>query len=292
MKRLFTLVLIVFSFSAQAQWHDCLNFITFESTDVLYPITIVIDTHNYHNNIWQVGKPQKTVFDSAHFSTNAILTDTINTYPPNDTSVFVLKVPRILAINSRIFYEIAFNYQLDIDSTTIAMFEVSIDSGLHWINTADSLPTDYFWSGIPPDFSLSTDNWQQASLVTGWGSGSDTILFRFTFISDTVLSLKDGWMIDNISILYYCEGAASNIQNNNLISLYPNPSKGNIYIHSNASLSQKATVSIFNALGQEVYKAESVPPDGYLHLSLPDGIYTLKYFAGDEYCVKRLVIAN
>ncbi len=295
MKRLFTLLFIVVSFSAQAQWVDCENYITFEYPDALYPIAVSIDTVNYPNNIWQIGKPHKTVFNSSLSLPNAIITDTINTYPPNDTSVFTLKLPGKILIAPSTFhflYEFAFFYQLNIDTTTVATVEISVDNGMSWVNTLVSLPTYWLWASPIPNFSSSTSEWKQAKLAAYGGTMYDTVLFRFIFISDTTLSTKDGWMIDNISVWYWCEGAADNIKNENLLSLYPNPSKGNIHIHSNALQKQDAAVSVYNVLGQEVYKTENILPDGNLHLHLPDGIYTLKYFAGDEYCVKRVMITN
>ncbi len=49
-----------------------------------------IDTVSNPNNIWQIGSPQKTVISSAHSAPNVIITDTVNTYPPNNTSVFII----------------------------------------------------------------------------------------------------------------------------------------------------------------------------------------------------------
>jgi hypothetical protein len=74
MKRLFTLLLIVVGLSAQAQL--TIPFLNFDGTDTTFRHLLVIDTVNYHHNIWQIGKPNKTVFDSALSLPNAIVTDT------------------------------------------------------------------------------------------------------------------------------------------------------------------------------------------------------------------------
>lgn len=48
---------------------------------------VKIDT-TMPNNLWQIGKPQKPFFSSSHSPSNAIVTDTINSYPINNDSYF------------------------------------------------------------------------------------------------------------------------------------------------------------------------------------------------------------
>ena len=59
--------------------------INFDSGDSLWNHAIIIDTVNFRQNIWQVGKPNKSVFTSAMSAPNVIVTDTLNPYPPSDT---------------------------------------------------------------------------------------------------------------------------------------------------------------------------------------------------------------
>ena len=61
--------------------------INFETPDSL----LQIDTANV-NNVWQIGAPTKTFFDSAYSAPNAIVTDTFNFYSDTNHSVFTLKV--------------------------------------------------------------------------------------------------------------------------------------------------------------------------------------------------------
>src|ERR1051325_6932797 len=86
-KILFTvsLMLIVansFALSLNDDWYD----LNFEDTSPLQHL--VIDSNMHHNNLWQVGVPQKTIFTSAHSFPKAIVTDVTNPYPINDTSSF------------------------------------------------------------------------------------------------------------------------------------------------------------------------------------------------------------
>ena len=48
---------------------------------------IVLDT-SIIGNIWQIGSTTKPFFNAAHSPTKAIMTDTLNVYPPNNQSYF------------------------------------------------------------------------------------------------------------------------------------------------------------------------------------------------------------
>jgi hypothetical protein len=182
----------------------------------------------------------------------------------------------------------SFKYRLDIDSGAKALVELSSDDGLHWTNIIDTLPGGAFWHGPKPRFDTSTNSWLTFNLsVLHLIPIHDTVLMRFTFISDSVASGKDGWMIDDINLGYWYESVPL-LQNPNLITLYPNPSHGNLYFHTDKP-HKDATIAIYNLQGRQVYNS-AAPANGYLNLQLPDGVYTLKYSNEEEYCVKQIVI--
>ncbi len=302
MRFLFTLLFSVSFFPAIAQidWDEY-----FESPYDNHRNIFVIDTQTYHNNIWQIGKPHKSGFDSAYSYPNAIVTDSIHPYPVNDTSVFIVKYQK-WKLPPYTVLRLHFRYKLDIDSGEIAKVEVSGDSGLHWVNVIkDDTAYDFTWQFGKPRLDTSTGGWKSFDLVMDkWptkypGSGktfpsycgADTFIYRFTFISDGNQTNKNGWMMDNFWFEDWTEGIEK-IKNNNLISIYPNPSNGNIYLKQNSSNYTKSEISITNLQGVEVYKTDKLPSNGYLHLSLPDGVYMLKYLLGDEYAIKRIVIRN
>ena len=151
MRRLLVLLLCLITFAAKSQWAALGgDSITFDPTDPYYHSLIVIDTTHYHHNIWQIGRPAKTVFTSARSAPNAIVTDTLNPYPVNDTSVFIAKIPaRRGGFPIR---DIGFYYQLNIDTNAIVKVELSEDSGARWMNVVDTLPSYYDgWYTAPPD---------------------------------------------------------------------------------------------------------------------------------------------
>jgi hypothetical protein len=295
MRKLFTLVCCLFV-AVLAKGQCYYGNLDFDGAYTCYKKLIVIDTVNYHHNLWQVGPPHKVNLDSPYSAPNVIITDTLNNYPASDTSVFILKIPAWLP--SPYFwmmygplYRFSFEYRLDIDSNAKAYVELSKDSGSHWFNIVDSLSAPYYWDlGIVPRFDTSTNYWLKFDLTTGFVAAiTDTLLMRFTLISDSAFSGKDGWMIDDIRMQYWWESVPL-LQNHNLITLYPNPSHGNLYFHTDKP-HKDATIAISDMQGRQVYNSPA-PANGFLNLQLPNGIYTLKYSDGEEYCVKQVIIKN
>ncbi len=293
MKPLFTLLFCCLSFTLYAQVGVEIDF-DFNTSSAPPQHYIFIDTANYHHNIWQIGGLHKAAFLPGISAPNAIMTDTLNAYPPNDTSVFVVKVPKFYPCFSSYaeLYAFQFYYKLDIDTNAIARVEFSVDSGAHWVNTRDSLTQHFYWANSPADLTHSSTAIQTFKLYsTSWThTPFDTLLFRFTFISGLGTSTKSGWMIDNIRFYPFCDSKVSQVENNSLVSIYPNPSQGDIHIKLNAPFSSVARLSVVDIQGREVFTAEEPPKNGHVKLSLPDGVYVLKYFTPNSYSVKRIVI--
>ena len=81
---------------------------------------------NDSTSIWQVGEPNKTIFNEAYFSLNAIITDTVNTYPSNDSSSFIIAFTPIYCTAP----VISFYHKYDTDSAKDGCYiEYSIDHG-------------------------------------------------------------------------------------------------------------------------------------------------------------------
>ena len=272
MKKALLLLLLLPLFS-NAQWALEYHF-TFDSGGTNYANWIIIDTINYHHNQWQIGHPNKTVFNGAYSSPNAIVTDTLQLCFPNDTSVFILKVPKNAWLGLQEFF---FDYKLNIDSGDIAFVEISADTGHHWINI-DSSGLLY---GMP-SLTTSTIGWDSVRLYViypNWESmfaSIDTFLMRFTFITDTSLLPRDGWMIDNIMLGYDGESVPT-IPNNHNITLYPNPATASLNIQSTNAIEE---ITITNLLGQIMTSPRPSPKEREV-LSIdvatwPSGVYFVK----------------
>jgi len=86
-------------------------------------------------------------------------------------------------------------------------------------------------------------------------------------------SASDTWLVDNLLITgeFDTGNSVGEISTSNLISVYPNPSTGNVNMKTNVS----GDLKIYNALGEEVY-AELVSASSVFQINLPSGIYFWK----------------
>lgn len=202
--------------------------------------TLEIDNNN-PNNIWQIGVPQKTYFDSAYSVTNAIVTDTVNSYPINDSSSFIVGVD--LYGSQPV---LSFKHKFDTDTLHDGGYlEVSFDNGNSWTNLNNQVQGEYVQSApygmFVNDLYNVTDTLANGrSGLSGKSNGWITseiyfecwavkvdymVLFRFTFFSDSTDSNHEGWMIDNIH--FYNDGGCGNISEFDSfkisMELFPNP---------------------------------------------------------------------
>ena len=133
--QLISILLVIFEVKAQEpiaddSFRDC----GYYSWDVISDYQYILIDTTIDNNIWQVGNPTKSIFISALSLPNAIITDTINTYPVNNESYFYLKFIR--GGLSGYYFTIKHRYDTDylIDGGTI---ELSFNNGINWYNIFD-----------------------------------------------------------------------------------------------------------------------------------------------------------
>lgn len=263
------------------------NNITFDSGDTIWQHVIIIDTANYHHNQWQVGRPQKADFDSARSFANALVTDTVNPYAPNDTSVFFIGFPRHLPGHSWIIpwlHNFSFMYKLSMDTTSFALVDFSADSGKSWISLPDSLGLGF----AEGDTLVANDSnkwhyWHFDPYKLNYYHYPDSLLFRFTFISGNDTMSKDGWMIDDMHVNYIFSDV-NEVQNNITLALYPNPVADELSVRSDEVIT---SVSIGNIVGQVIYEHRYNAKNVQVNTSgFPPGMYFLKVNNG---LVKKFV---
>ncbi len=191
------LITLIFNLLCSSVIGQTINF-TFEQ-DTNFPKYISFSAGL--NNQWQVGRPNKATFDAAFSLPNALVTDTADTYAPSNNSSFLLwQIVTLPAID--IYYRYKMNSDTLVD---YAKIEASINGGLTWLDLSAHNGPYHFWFP-PPIYSGNTNGWKYAILelyVAGLGlTPGDTVLFKFSFVSDEIDTYKDGWMIDDISILH------------------------------------------------------------------------------------------
>jgi hypothetical protein len=299
--KFFTLFISLFVISTQiiAQWEESNYDINFEND--FGPSTLNIDTISNPNNIWQIGHPQKTLFTDAFSAPNAIVTDTLNTYPINDTSVFVItnvavgmgfEWPHTVSISAKYF----------VDSDTLTdygNFEFSPDNGITWVNLLDdtgAYASSIYWNGNTTTFTGNSNGWETFKVnIQALGpvfdiTYGDTVLYRFTFVSDSIETHRDGLMFDNFRFLDYVEDL-DEYQNDNFISIFPNPAKNELFIEIEKVSFNKA-IQITNYQGQLIYDNTNFVGNSINIENFENGVYFLRYSDDKGYSIKRFVVKN
>ncbi len=284
MKLIFTLLLSIVCISTKAQpWSFRLNFDgndaeclgnEFDTSLFTHPIFnyqnwIYIDTTN-HNNRWQIGRPNKTLFNSAFTNFNAIVTDSSLVCKPNDTSVFTLVVDPNWYFGLR---EFSFFYQLNINPGDSVRLEISTDSGANWVNMLTAPSSPFFSTFRQTPIIKNTTGWDSVDvMINTFSNLAGVYLIRFTLITDSSVTPRDGWMIDDIFLGY--EGEGINQVNSIAFNLYPNPAVNAINIVAKENIKN---VSISNMLGQEIYTQNYNAKTIHLDVAeLPKGVYFIK----------------
>ncbi len=260
----FSLVSIV----ADAQFNP--EVIDFESvTNSL----IHIDTAN-HANLWQIGHPQKTIFDTALSAPNVIVTDTIHPYPINTNSSFQFTIydSAFLLSGGWVsmyggYVDVYIHYKMDSDSLRDGGYiEYSLDTGRTWNDF-------YLWSPwIYNNSTLYNGHHGITGHTSGWNDchiyillcdlyyppqTSNSLDIRFTFISDSINTNKEGWMIDNLSYGFGpCEGIHE-ASKANTVTAYPVPASTSIGFQSDEVM-KNATLIIYDDKGQKVKTIENI----------------------------------
>lgn len=284
------IIFTIISSSSFGQLNDNYN-LTFDNQWELQHL--FIDTISNINNVWQVGHPQKTIFTSAYSSPNVIVTDSINPYPTNDTSVFIITN---VAIGQGFEWPhtVILSGQYYINSDTLTDYgeiEFSPDNGTTWINMLNDtviIDTTYnlvwFWDGYEkPVLSGNSNKWKSfwvnlAELGHAYGvQDGDTVLYRFTFISDSIQTNKDGLMFDNLHFEDWVEGIEEMGFGLFKSYCYPNPAKNLLTIKFDNSLTI-TDIEIFDFNSKKVLNKQTSSENTVeLNISeLKSGIYFYK----------------
>lgn len=223
----------------------CLNFVYAQGSQFYFDeappfgIKLQLDTND---SVWQVGPPQKTLFSLAASTPNALITDTINSYPINDTSSAMIGIDP-----TQLFWSIQalqWKQKIDFDADSDGgMLEFSTDGGGSWDNAFDN-PFVYNFYGFDstnvdtlPNGELGfvgTDsNWKDIWLCFDNAFfGSDTIWVRYTLLSDSNQNNGEGWMIDNFMVHVTIIHTVGEVEQEEYMKVYPTVTKDQVNIQS------------------------------------------------------------
>lgn len=301
----------------------------FDGDSLVYnPHCIVTIDSNLPGNIWQIGQPQKALFDSAYSAPNALVTDLIDPYPTNifSTIEFALTKPEWAAELCWSSVNLWFAYRIDTDTLKDGFFiETSYDGGYSWSNVAndtipDGISNDFYsispmlgvydtlYDGTPGVSGTShfwwndTIPWTDGSVELFWdeenGFKVDSCRIRISFISDSIESYKDGVLIDYLHILVsnYCGIGINEISTKYCeIEVHPNPVSSNSFIKIPLNIKEeKVIMEIFDLMGNCVSITEHttnlIP---FTTTSLNNGLYFISVRVGNiKLPVKKVIINN
>lgn len=291
MKKLFTTLFLASFVLAGYGQSDLWCQFDFELSDWCQQDYLWRDTISDTNNIWQIGHPQKTQFNNGYTSTNAIVTDLLNPYPINDTSSFI-----VVHISEAEFeYVKGIDGYFKINSDTLNDFgkiELSVDLGQSWID----LLTDTAYASLidinePYELSFSgnVNNWQHFSITINLLLSSfnihqgDTILYRFSFISDSVETNKEGWILDRVTTNDWSESISENSLTSFTSTLYPNPSTNSATIEFENPTNSNFSLQVFDIMGRAVIEQNIKTTRTQLNTQhLPPGIYQYRLLSEKE----------
>jgi Secretion system C-terminal sorting domain len=244
---------------------------------------LYIDTVSNVNNIWQIGIPQKNSFNNASSAPNSIVTDTIDSYPINDTSSFIISH---LAGAGFYYYHTASiegYYMVNTDSLNdFGRIELSPDNGNTWIDIINDNSVSSAWNSQIPTLTGNSNGWQYFNFDVLATSGllgiiaGDTIKYRFTFVSDSIFDSLDGLIFDSFYFQDWVEGIHEIGFNKMESKAFPNPAMKTVTIEFDNSQQTTFELKVMNIQGEEILKrsnlkGNSITIDGSI---LASGIYT------------------
>ncbi|MEA1896652.1 MAG: T9SS type A sorting domain-containing protein [Bacteroidota bacterium] len=247
-----------------------------EAVDTLNPW--IIDKSN-PDNIWQIGPSYKAEFGQAYSLPNAMITDTINSYPINNHSTFqfmVVKPEHFEYPQNCISYiHIGFSYKFQTDTLRDGGYiDISYDLGESWRNVINDeiaffSPGSNFYGSSDTlindmrGFSGEQGSWTYTSFIlmiedNELAEEQDSIIIRFNFVSDSIDNNKAGWIIDDISILVEnrCGVGIEEFNDVNPTMIYPNP-LSDVSLLRLPDDNYEYLIQIFNIHGIEVFRCRS-----------------------------------
>lgn len=280
-----------------AQERGFQTFFDFESSNGYFQVDTTAQT------LWQIGSPNKINFDTSYSPVKSIITDTINSYPSNDSSFFTLIYSPVENYLGGIYDDIRYEFYHRFITDTINDYGkvmMSIDGGQSWINAfSDSLnsigssPDHYFestglsYSGdlqisgnsggwVRSTFMKDLDQWiynMTGNPPSPW-NGIDSIMVRFIFKSDSIQNNSDGWQIDDFTMTHYYPVSVSEI-NEKEVFCFPNPAHNYLYFTKDI-FTRDEEIFIFDAIGKIISQTFLSENNSVNISDLESGIYYLK----------------
>jgi hypothetical protein len=261
---------------------------------------LIIDSSS---SSWQIGHANKGSFIDTALASRSIVTDTINPYPINEASYFIIKFNyKVLNNDAPVLMDFSFKHRYNTDSLhDFGRIEISYDEGSNWYQMATYEPT--WLSGT----STTSGQWGGMSNIgdtiairgnsNGWRSAiyfwdlcfamkpdtgvinvylTNNLLIRFSFFSDSIPDNKEGWEIDDIKLYKHFETCSGiNEIDKDKPKIAPIPADNMLQIEF-ANTQMCGNLNLYNAIGNMVYQCPIINGSALLNTTaLPNGMYYL-----------------
>jgi len=287
-------------------------------------IPVIIGQHGYFSNdfdnninfditindtLWQVGQPEKELFNKAIFEQNSLITSLVNNYPINSNASFDFGF-HPMEVDNMNFFILEWYQRMDVEEGVDGyLIELDYSDGNGWINLFEDEiyhakpiwdlegEVDTLYTGQKGVSKNSTDSNHHCGI--GWEisnlEGVEFIKFRFTFVSDTNDTQQEGVMFDR----FYAEQdwvCSNEYPNSNRIhfKITPNPATNQIRVLMDVLLSN-ATIVLYNMVGRKLIEKNLTPTSNSYPLdiaSLPNGVYFLELISHKKRSRQKVVIQH
>lgn len=275
----------------------------FDGADTLENSAIFIDIDSSSSTIWQIGVPQKSNFNSAATLPNALLTDTVNYIPTNDTASFQYHLHPGFTWG---VWAIQWKQKIDLDyGKDGGLIEFSVDGGNTWESAFDN-PYVYSFFGFDENnvgtlatgekvFTGVDNAWRDIWLCydMSWANGNDALMMRHTIICDSIDNNNEGWMIDNLLAHFTWVHTLQEVEQKEYIKVTPNPTSGRVHI-SARKINEYHIIEqmeLLDANGRVLESWESIPVQFFIDIDqYPNGIYYLNIKTNKESEIVKIVL--
>ncbi len=224
------------------------------------------------NQVWQVGRPQKSIFDASLTLPNALITDTINTVQGPNRSSFQFRAFFGNPFNLP-FYVVVWKQKTDFDVKKAGgILETSFDDGASWVNV--KLDTNYrpivagdaiFDTLTSGEIGLTGTDSSWRGMMLCWQNNIGSPVFppnnymhvRFTYYADANAMPKEGWMIDDLETFYTIVDANKPLKQQELLAVkvFPNPTKDFVNVEVVLEKAEHVDLQVHSLQGSLVYSS-------------------------------------
>jgi hypothetical protein len=264
-----------------------------------------------NENVWQVGKTNKIYIDSSLSNKTVIVTDTINNYPPITDDYFVIAIPEYETYGQWPEAIFSFYHRYDTDSLMDGGFvEISYNGGESWENVFYDrghvyenfiglyTSSDTIIGGVPA-FSGTSNEWIYTEFHWIWLAlvkNTEKLteyrpMLKFRFVSDSVNTGKDGWMINKMVFRGYDVSGSVNEHSDSELSLFPNPFSDVLNLKFN-SIVDGSYLKVYSVLGK-LQLAIEIKNNSLIDVSfLPPGLYYFSIIHNNQIVESGKLIKN